>query len=174
MLFGIFMILPLAVLYTIRFTELQWWWALILVFFGQGIPLIGQIGTFAAAILGAYHFVAEDFNWRQVAYPEEHPIETYNISELSEEEFERYKTERVIPEIENSCKISAKAQFGFDNRISENIAAYCECFAERLGGSLSKSDAIEAEERGNMEHIINDRGRRIHRECRNQIRTKSS
>ena len=162
------MSVPLSILYVIRITEWDWWWALLLIVVAQGVPGIGQIGIIVAAVMGAYHFVSEDFSWERAAYPER--IETYNVSELSPEEFKRYKEQLVIPGIESSCKNWAEENAGFDNRINQKVSSYCECYAERLGGSLSKAEAIESEKRGNMEHVVRDRGNRIDRQCKQEVR----
>jgi hypothetical protein len=120
-------------------TGWSWFGALIGVLLFSGIPLVGQLGYFILAIMGAYYLWAANFDWQKAAYP---LPQSFSISTLSESELERFKNDVVRRGFEQSCKSDALKAVGFDGRLPARVATQCECFATNIASKLSRDDMV--------------------------------
>lgn len=136
---------PLNVIMVMHFTGWSWFGSIVGVTVFSCIPVVGQIGYFVLAVMGAYQFWQADFNWRKVAYP---AAQTFNVASLSMADLERFKTTVVRPALEKACKVEVLKSAGFDGKIPESVARKCECVAMEFTARLTRDDLIVYEKSG--------------------------
>jgi len=141
MAIGLFSI-PLSMLAVMHFTGWSWFGALVAILISACVPIIGQFGHLILALVGAYFLWGANFEWRKVAYP---APETFNISELSDSELDRFKSEVIRPGFEQLCKSNALKSSGFDGKLPEFIATRCECIAAEFSKRLTRGDLLAFE-----------------------------
>jgi hypothetical protein len=147
LLFAVFGILslPLSVLATMHLTGWSWFGAIIGVVLFSCIPVVGQIGYFVLAIIGAYYLWSAGFDWQQAAYP---PAQTFSVSNLTDSELERFKGDVVRRRLEQACKSTALKTNGFDGKLPARVASQCECIATNFAAKLTRDDLIAYEKLG--------------------------
>jgi hypothetical protein len=119
--------LPLNVLVWMRWTGWEWWSALIAAVISLMIPVVGQLGYVVLTFVGLYYFHDAGWNWAAASHP--FP-KTFSVKTLSPEEFERFKSTTIKPELTKQCLDDAKNHGGFEGKIPERAAKFCECYAK--------------------------------------------
>lgn len=132
--------IPLNVIAIMHLWGYEWWSALLLSMVIGCVPLLGQLAYIVLAVMGAYFFYQADFSWREATQPS---IKTFEISTLSNSQFEEYKKSKIYPELFDSCMREGKERYGLDGRVPKNVSARCECYAEVVVAAISKKDFSE-------------------------------
>jgi hypothetical protein len=134
--------IPLSMLAVMHLTGWSWFGALVAIIISACVPIIGQLGHLILALMGGVFSLGVNFEWRKVAYP---APQTFNISELSDSELDRLKSEVIRPGFEQLCKSNALKSSGFDGKLPEFIAARCECIAAEFSKRLTRDDLLAFE-----------------------------
>jgi hypothetical protein len=158
-----FLSLPLSVVATMHLTGWSWFGAIVCVLLFSCVPLVGQLGYLILAVMGAYYLWTANFDWQKAAYP---LPQTFSVSNLSESELERFRTDVVRRSFEQACKSDAVKTIGFDGKLPARVASQCECFATNFVAKLTRNDLMDFEKSGRYSDELQQRlGTELRRAC---------
>jgi hypothetical protein len=143
----LFLGIPLGVIALMRLFGWEWWTALIAIIIGGIIPLVGPIAGVILAFLGAYYMIDAGFDWR-IATGQEPKV--FDLRQLSDAEFDRYKTTVLVPQFETYCKQQAADRLGLDGAIPSSSITFCECYAKTIVSSFSKDEFMNNQLAGEL------------------------
>jgi hypothetical protein len=134
--------LPLNVIVWMRWTGWEWWGALIAAVLSFLVPFLGQIICFVFTLFGAYYFIDSGLNWRVAISPE---VKTFSFQSLSPDEFERYKTRTIQPQMTKQCMDDARVKTGFEGKVLASAVQFCECVVRVTLAAVTQEDMIYQE-----------------------------
>lgn len=131
--------LPLNIVAGMRIFGWEWTTAaLVAVFGGTLIPIIGQIGYFAGTVTGAYFLIAAGFNWSVATGAHAQQV---TITQLSPQKFHHYKMTVLQPKAEEACRQMVKIEYATaDGNVPAIFDTYCACNARARMSVLTQDD----------------------------------
>jgi hypothetical protein len=143
--------LPLNVIAIMHHWGYEWWGALLLAVFIGFVPFVGQLAYVILAIMGAYYFYQADFSWREATQPS---LKIFDVSTLSDQQFDEYKKQKFYPEIVQSCMTEGQKRFGIQGAIPSKFATFCDCYAGAIISVMTKADFAVGPNQPDMEPRI--------------------